>query len=122
MNRGRIKFRAWNSKSKTMYYDVHIDCYGHANKDGSFITYCEEDVVTQFTGLKDKNGKDIYESDIVKINNSQYTVQWSDFKYGWINHKNADYMDYAHYDINFGDKRFDIEVIGNIFETPELSK
>lgn len=72
----------------------------------------------QFTGLKDKNGKEIYEGDIIIID--QYTivkVVWGTDCWELIMEDNEPYIDDSLG--NFNDL---IEVIGNIYENPELCK
>lgn len=76
-----IKFRAWDGKR--MYYDPN-DFY--LRMDGSCFDVfegemdepiCGQPILMQYTGLKDKNGKEIYEGDIVKTS----------YHHGAIKHK-----------------------------------
>lgn len=70
----------------------------------------------QYTGLKDKNGKEIYEGDIIAFPTYKTVIEWSD--------KHAAYKPWCEYmeghdNIEEGEP---IEVIGNIYENPELLK
>lgn len=80
--------------------------------------------ICQCTGLKDKNSKLIWENDVIKVcwqdNETQYEeiaqVAWDEFGYyPWLDEYHCDGCDL------FNEVR-DIEVIGNIFDNPELIK
>lgn len=96
-----------------------------SNKAGApFAFEVRPDTICQCTGLKDKNGKLIWENDVIKVcwqdNETQCEeitqVAWDEFGYyPWLDEYHCDGCDL------FNEVR-DIEVIGNIFDNPELIK
>ena len=101
-----IKFRAWSKSNKTMEYDT-----GHR-------VDCDLYELMQFTGLHDKNGKEIYEGDIV----TYPAVILEPFDEGA---KDILKVEYDQIGFKIGeeylyDTHEDCEIIGNIYENPEL--
>ncbi len=126
-----IKFRAWATEGGNMYYDVCWDMQGGiiaktkfgeeligGKEDDGTMQYC---ILMQYTGLKDKNGKEIYEGDIIRETHSSAhiprwfvgVVEWCDGVGAWSWEHGEDWgMIYSH----------GVEVIGNIYENPDLLK
>ncbi len=123
-----FKFRAWDNKDKTMFYDVQMGiCFDDGSHYGfkRFLGYQEKDdyhewSLMQFTGLKDKNGKKIYEGDILKTKDvPNIEVYWSNEDGGFMGRYLEKTNSYCHINdsVNFAS-----EIIGNIMENPELLK
>ena len=69
------------------------------------------ETVSEYTGMKDKNGKEIYEGDIVRYWNGVAPIEYNMFGFA------IKYSDDEYFDINEPDK---IEVIGNIYDNANL--
>ena len=124
-----IKFRAWDKNSKTMLYVGENPLW--ADTTGKLIDSFEDEDLMQFTGLLEKNGKEIYEGDIVKDldNNLISVIEWEKAGYMQrirIAYETLDGKDYRKHDyenaitgLAYGRG---LEVISNIYENPELIK
>lgn len=109
-----IKFRAWGVASKKMIYpDKELSV-------GQLIDRCP--IRMQFTGLTDKDGKEIYEGDLLKLD-SWSEIQEVCFVEGAfcmrsVKEKHSNYLSDIHYIHHAGIPQ--ATVIGNIYENPEL--
>lgn len=118
----RFRFRAWDNREEKYIYDAQdqyddkVECFGYM-----FDTYDDRYIVEQCTGLKDKNGKLIYEGDIVaNILRDGRMKDIGCVEYGYFNCPCCDGI----YGWSFGDadiRNYDgYTIIGNIHENPEL--
>jgi len=165
----QIKFRAWCESNKEMYYpDGIYEFWIDNNSIGFYPRYDKDELhhfntnpsesekeilAMQFTGLHDKNGKEIYEGDIVKFHyfymsygenmgaqESEHeligVVEWQNYGYGLSAIKGEHWKGYTGYSDGEGSSDFlhlvimsessvheeSFEVIGNIYEHPDLLK
>lgn len=131
-----IKFRFWTEKGSGMvsWEDVKKEC------DRLSLLEMDGFIPMQYTGLKDKNGKEIYEGDIIHDNtprnNVNRVIKWIPDWFTWwaeiadaYGVKRRNYLhEYTEYDnearaIQEGVcylKNKSIEIIGNIYENPEF--
>jgi uncharacterized phage protein (TIGR01671 family) len=143
----QIKFRIWHkckacfiSDEVAIYYDGVIDWL---NQDRPVLDN-NDVVIQQYTGLKDKNAKEIYEGDLLwrpTVNRTIYLVDFNDENYGWVMgwnlleygiiddknnlsefdkvqwSNNSDVVNYPVKSYYYGSSPGDYhEVVGNIFE------
>lgn len=134
-----IKFRAWftkknwddsDAKSRMVYFDSlgYCDEYNHLRfglskesrdpEGGDYSNLCAQiedfSEMMQFTGLKDKNGQEIYEGDIVRRKEYHVPslVEWDQEKTAFIQNHGTWKNDLLRHE--------EMEVLGNIYENPDL--
>lgn len=121
------KFRAWDRIKKRMFLVLEIDYENGLVSDETYWNTIPFDDVKlmQFTGLKDKNGKEIFEGDIVKFSDcdddvyvtpvvwdKNYACFGVSFSGGYP--ISFDYLEEFYTELK------DIEAVGNIYENKEL--
>ena len=128
------RYRAWIKEEKRMFFSDDILAIDYENEeivtqqvyfenglpDDRFI-YCyktDEIELMQSTGLKDKNGKEIFEGDIVKMAKDVYSEPTY---YEVVRHRGGAYrLESKQHGCELWLRHTDCEVVGNIYENPEL--
>lgn len=117
-----LRFRAWLKEDKEMIEVEEIHFYkGEFDFIGDGITWmCKSNdcVLMQSTGLRDKNGKEIFEGDIVKMAKNVYSELTY---YEVVRHRGGAYrLESKRYGCELWLRHTDCEIAGNIWENPEL--
>ena len=123
----KLKFRAWHRELgrmmliKNMWFqdDKVEELELNDTVMNDFITaYPDEIELMQSTGFKDKNGKEIFEGDIVKMSKDVYSEPTY---YEVVRHYGGAYrLESKQHGCELWLRHTDCEVVGNIYENPEL--
>ena len=120
------KFRAWDSSKKEMFTDTFaitesgqvVVVEQESVASPSDYVLVEHLVIMQSTGLHDKNGKEIFEGDIVKMAKDVYS---DPTYYEIVRHRGGAYrLESNQHGCELWLRHTNCEVIGNIYENPEL--
>ena len=121
-----FKMKAWLKKEKKMVNIIGIDFnyeYIRYTEDGNLFnenykTAEFKDIeLLQFTGAKDKVGQELYEADVILFNDGIDDI------YGLISYDDDDgtyRVSYENITEPLSDREGDFEIVGNIFENPDL--
>lgn len=120
------RFRAWDKETKTMIevssinFEEHLILGGYWEFGQTESIKFDEIELMQSTGLKDKNGKEIFEGDIVDYKGREAVVKWhgsyASFIYRFVDELQERASDWEPLFLAC----YHFEVIGNIYENPEL--
>jgi hypothetical protein len=122
------RFRAWDTTKKEMFKDTFA-----ITESGQVVVVEQEDVMSppdyvfvdhlvimQSTGLKDKNGKEIFEGDILDYKGRKVLVSWhgsyASFIYRFVDELQERVSEWHPLFLAY----YHFEIIGNIYKNPEL--
>lgn len=112
-----IKFRAWDLDEKKMYLIDKLTTEEWVTYTSKHVTGKGNTVFQQYTCLKDKNGIEIYEGDVVKDcshTGGIFKIEWCDDLIGY--YAPVDWVEEEYLSLGL----MDVEIIGNIYENPDL--
>ena len=118
------KFRVWDKTDKEMYLVDEINFNrGEFESIGDGITFlrgADEVELMQSTGLHDKNGKEIFEKDILDYNGRKVVVKWHGsyacFIYEFVDELKNRTAEWQPLYLSY----YKFEIVGNIYENPEM--
>lgn len=132
-----IKFRIFRRRDEKMFYKP-VECDGSDGGGVCFVYHDEDSIYTdswqviveglkdiqgddnyalmQYTGLKDKNGKEIYEGDVVELQVKHWSYDWKNPRA--VEFENGCFRPWGTGDWEYPPGKY--KVIGNIYENPEL--
>ena len=116
-----IKFRAWDKENEKMMKvsSLHLENKEISVKEnGTFRLFRMQDLM-QYTGLKDKNGKEIYENDLISCNKHKNIVVFFEggcFKVKYLRNSTTTIT----CTLNSFLEKYKCKISGNIYEPPEL--
>lgn len=132
-----LKYRAWDKHGQKMFANDELIIWnGNVYANDSKKLTCnnlkgwsiDDEYLMQSTGLKDKNGKEIFEGDIVKRHRSPFFKAKWEYQIETVIREGANLLLGREFGKNFGTIPFDspfaksdlLEIIGNVYENPEL--
>jgi uncharacterized phage protein (TIGR01671 family) len=120
-----LKFRGFNKKSKKLY---RSGAMSFSTERHSFMMYSDKDTdgvkdddmeIMQFTGQKDINNKEIFQRDIVLIDDTKNIIVWDNNRGGWSYTDVERKLKMTPFGRSVANRS---EVLGNEFENPALLK
>jgi len=136
MNQREIKFKLWSKRDgwcggfcvhqtgliSTCINAEIVEPQHMAVADAHWQDLSEQNdlILLQYTGLKDKNGKEIYEGDVIRVKSLYETDEPVDCNAKVLFRDGSFRTDFHDSLLNMAGKNGEIEAIGNVYENPEL--